>query len=471
MKLGALSVLCLVAVACQDTGIGPSRTVPTRIGVLSETSETEFHLGDTIQMRAYRLDASGLPILNDTVEFYWTSSDTTVFTVDADGRAAFVGLGAAEVVVHLRDTTAAYAPSPRDTATGRASITGTFTVIDAGPVLSAALSYTHQCIVRAGGAAFCRGLNADGQLGDASQMTRTDWVAVTGGQSFISITSGRDHTCALRTDGHASCWGRGHRGQIGNGNTTSLSNPTPIEVLGGHQWSMLDAGGHAATCGIVTTDNVPYCFGHNDFGQVGREPLAGSDPAVAPIAGSHHMVSILTEHGYTCGLETDGAVYCTGFPGDATNTALSPTAIGTGIPSRISGAAVLTSISIGYAHGCGLTAAGVAWCWGENESGQLGSGDEVGSGNLRQVVGAPAFRSIHAFDQASCGITSSGDSWCWGRNTFWALGRMNRDLKSSVARRVKVPAKLKWIQSGDEKPEATCAITESGQLVCWGGGY
>ena len=464
----------LLFVACRRDGPNdPPARAPTRIAVLWD-GEGPLHMGDTVRVRAYRLDSEGLPIVPDTVSFAWTTTDPSVLTVDDTGLVAIVGLGSAEVVARLRGTGVVPTPSPRDTATGRLEMKGTYTVIDPGPVLTATFGELYECIVRVGGQAYCRGLNLYGTLGDGTNTDRSDWSPVAGGLVFESIVAGRAHTCGLTQDHRAYCWGRGHHGQLGNGIRSLVSTNVPIPAAPALRFTMIDAGGHGATCGISVADSIPYCFGHNDYGQVGREPLSDHDTVVAPVSGSHRMRAVYTRDWTMCGLETDGSAHCAGHYGPGTNTIYptGPVQPASGALTKIGGTAVLTRISIGDENSCGLTATGVAYCWGYNFNGELGTGDYIDSGSLRAVTGVPPFSSIHAFHYGACGITLEGDAWCWGTNEQKELGRATPDpMRSATPVRVRLDVKLRWIQSGDIPTACVHAITESNQLICWGNGY
>jgi alpha-tubulin suppressor-like RCC1 family protein len=90
--------------------------------------------------------------------------------------------------------------------------------------------YRHTCGITSGGAAYCWGDNASGQLGTGSVGgTRAVPTAVVGGHAFMFIDGGRDHTCAVRTDQRAYCWGSNSHGQLGIG-PPGASTGTPQRI-------------------------------------------------------------------------------------------------------------------------------------------------------------------------------------------------------------------------------------------------
>jgi hypothetical protein len=113
---------------------------------------------------------------------------------------------------------------------------------------------------------------------------------------------------------------------------------------------------------------------------------------------------------------------------------------------------------------CGQAPDQSVWCWGRNESGQLGGG-EIGatseapvrvSGDLRAI-------SIAVTDGAACAIDVQGVAWCWGAAD---KGVVHHEGPSAVP--VAVPTPRRFFRIAADATGSVCAI-DGGQLVyCWG---
>jgi alpha-tubulin suppressor-like RCC1 family protein len=282
---------------------------------------------------------------------------------------------------------------------------------------SLALGWSHTCGLTSGGAAYCWGYNIDGEVGDGTttnpQLTPTP---VAGGLTFTSLAVGGAHTCALTSGGAAYCWGWNANGQIGDGTATSRLTPTP--VAGGLTFTSLALGG-AHTCAL-TSGGAAYCWGANDFGQLG-DGNATSRLTPTPVAGGLTFTSLALGGGHTCGLTSGGAAYCWGNNqlgelGDGTlgTSRLTPTPVAGGLP--------FTSLALGEFHTCGLTSGGTAYCWGDNTSGQVGDGTTTYRLTPTPVAGGLTFTSLAVRGLHTCGLTRGGAAYCWGDNRYGAIG-------------------------------------------------
>lgn len=133
---------------------------------------------------------------------------------------------------------------------------------------------SHFCGIVGGGDAYCWGDGGDGQLGSRTWMNEPEpvrvagglqWAALTVAGSFNSYDRGR-HTCGVTTDARAYCWGWNLNGQLGDGST--INRTAPAAVAGTSlEWAYVDAG-YDHTCGATQAGDL-YCWGSNDYGQLG----------------------------------------------------------------------------------------------------------------------------------------------------------------------------------------------------------
>jgi alpha-tubulin suppressor-like RCC1 family protein len=131
----------------------------------------------------------------------------------------------------------------------------------------------------------------------------------------------------------------------------------------------------------------------------------------------------------------------------------------------------------GSNHSCALRAGGGVRCWGANGSGQLGYGNtdavgddetpaDAGDVPLPGPVASLAAGSVH-----TCAVLESGDVVCWGSNYSGQLGLGTTDnigddeLVDGATGIVPLPGPAVEVAAGLEH---TCARLESGDVVCWG---
>ena len=80
------------------------------------------------------------------------------------------------------------------------------------------------------------------------------------------------------------------------------------------------------------------------------------------------------------------------------------------------------TIAAGFDHACALAPAGEAYCWGSNDSGELGDGSDSLRAEPTRVTGGLSFASISAGHNRTCAIASAGELYCWGKNAFGQIG-------------------------------------------------
>ncbi len=194
-------------------------------------------------------------------------------------------------------------------------------VIVGDPVVSIATGSLHSCAAFMDGRVACWGANGAGQLGlDTMGMDAALPQAVTGISNAVEVVAGRNHTCARLGDGSVSCWGGNGHGQVGNGTMTQMPTPTPVMLSG----SVTAIGtGPSASHSCAVTDSGASCWGANATGQLG-DGMTMDVPMPTPMTLLETMPSQVRTGGastgamtpgFTCVLQTTGAVQCIGDGG------------------------------------------------------------------------------------------------------------------------------------------------------------
>ena len=297
------------------------------------------------------------------------------------------------------------------------------------------IGYAHTCALTAEGKAYCWGLNSQGRLGNNSTTNSRIPVAVQmpAGVSFQSIAAGYAHTCALTNEGKAYCWGLNSQGQLGNNSTTNSSTPVAVQMPAGVSFKSI-AAGYYHTCAL-TNEGKAYCWGKNQYGQLGNNSTTNSSTPVAVQmpAGVARFQSIAIGYAHTCALTNEGKAYCWGWNNKGqlgnNSTTNSSTPVAVQMPAGVS----FQSIPVGIGHTCALTNEGKAYCWGWNNKGQLGNNSTTSSSTpvAVQMPAGVSFQSIAAVYYHTCALTNEGKAYCWGLNEYGQLGN-NSTTDSSI---------------------------------------
>src|SRR5436190_1581415 len=233
---------------------------------------------------------------------------------------------------------------------------------------------------------------------------------------FFQMSAGLDHTCAVTPDHRAFCWGGNTSGQLGDG--TNRPHLTPVGVSGGLEFRQVTAGAFNS-CG-VTTEDVAYCWGTNGDGPLGDGTRTMRSTPV-PVAGGHRFRRVESNGLHSCGVtDPDNLAYCWGLNddgqlGDGTRTTrLRPVLVSSTLHWR--------QVTVGFVHTCGVTIDFHAYCWGKNTNGELGDGTTTTRFTPVAVVGGLDFGQLTAGASFTCGKTLTNEAYCWGGNPAGSLG-------------------------------------------------
>ena len=347
------------------------------------------------------------------------------------------------------------------------------------PSVALTMGFASSCALTTSGQASCWGANTAGELGTGDSLTSESHAVSVTGASFVALSSADQSTCGLSDAGTVSCWG-----QIPNlGPGTPVSSPTPVAQPAGPAKFVAISTGLRYVCGL-DAGGAAYCWGANSRGQLGvGDTLVRAQPTL--VMGGLTFKSIGTAVIHSCGLTTAGVVYCWGSnqegalgTGAAINAIVSSPAPVTGLPA-------IASLGVGGVVTCGVDGSGVAYCWGSNRSGEVGSG--VATLNVlltpTLVSGGLHFKSIqpgriNSIIQSTCAIATDGSPYCWGLDDKTQLGAAapsSCPTLASVPPTAQLCAPAPIVVSGLGAVTAlvpgidhACAITTSKQVMCWG---
>lgn len=299
-----------------------------------------------------------------------------------------------------------------------------------------AAGWDHTCVRTGAGHVLCWGRNDDGELGDGIEETipndvdRADAVAVLDLADAVDLVSHQSASCVIRGAERAvSCWGDEGSDRFGDPDLPSDGDhEVPAPLVGVRDVLQVALGGVLQLC--VRTPSEILCTGSNANGALG---LADSGirtriPMVMPgLPSTETPVDVATggpsATGHTCVVMTDGLVYCTGSNNDGQcgRDPADATALMGVMP--VPGLSDVVDVEAGGAFTCALDASGGVWCWGDNDSGQLGRPPVGFDATPTLVPGIPPMRAIIAGPFFVLAISTDEAIWTWGNNSYGQLGR------------------------------------------------
>jgi alpha-tubulin suppressor-like RCC1 family protein len=358
-----------------------------------------------------------------------------------------------------------------------------------------AAGYSHTCALKSDNSVFCWGYNAEGELGNDSDVdslvpVQVKGVGGSGNLSGVSqISAGNSHTCAVKSDGSVFCWGYNFEGELGN--NSDVDSLTPVQVVGVDAIGFLAGvsqieGGGYHTCALKS-DNSVFCWGYGGSGELGNGDTADSltPVQVVDVGGIGNLggVSQLSVgESSSCAMKADGTIFCWGWNmdgqlgDDSTTDSSTPVqVVGVGGSGNFTGG---IQLAVGGYHACAIKSDGSVFCWGDNGSDQLGDNSNADSSAPVQVRGVTLMvpfedaSQVVAGDGYSCAL-KSGAVYCWGLNSDGRLGN-NTGLNMRVPRQVVGEGgigMLTGVQQISAGKDHACALTVGGAVYCWGYNY
>jgi alpha-tubulin suppressor-like RCC1 family protein len=291
----------------------------------------------------------------------------------------------------------------------------------------------------------------------------------------------------VTADGAAFCWGV-DKTQLGqeltdpeicvgaNGLVGQPCSREPVRV-GAEGGFLAVASGDFHTCGL-DHEGAVWCWGSDSNGQLASNTLGPCGEfdfpcSFAPVRvpGERRFLSVTAGSIHSCALDDGGEAWCWGNNDDGQLG--HQAAQGRHVPYPAAGGLPFTQVAAGRRHTCGLAADGAIHCWGDNSGGQLGVGTTAAAGSAVRVKSSAVFVAVSAGWWHTCALDADGAAWCWGSDQFGQLGIELDEPESCPASEScrTVPARVdggrRFIAVGAGGAHS-CALSADRSAYCWG---
>jgi alpha-tubulin suppressor-like RCC1 family protein len=225
----------------------------------------------------------------------------------------------------------------------------------------------------------------------------------------------------------------------------------------------------------MTAPDQPLCWSEGPFDEPTYNRLRGvfRDVPTDDMAGGGPLTSLETGTELGCVLDADGLAYCWGdgpLGIDGRYKSRAPVAVDT--TGALAGK-TLVDITAGESHACAVDDAGKAYCWGEDNFGEVGNGgggptqvpEAVKDGG---VLDGEVLVEIEAGQFNTCALSDDGDVFCWGGWLGDGSGTTSQkpvrtDLSQIPGGETPASLHVAW--------DTPCLITDAGHAYCWGSSY
>lgn len=193
------------------------------------------------------------------------------------------------------------------------------------------------------------------------------------------------------------------------------------------------SAGQNHTCAVRQGD--VYCWGNNDHGQLGLLPTAtpggkSNTPVKVPNFGAGFgqgkaIVKVYAGGTHTCAIDLDGSIFCWGANDSLQLGSGTQDANPHPVPAKVpvpNGTGVVMA-GLGDKNSCAVSSNGDVICWGANDVGQNGGPVTSTVMTPTRVSGVSSASMVSAGAGHACAVSaSSGQLTCWGRNTVGEVG-------------------------------------------------
>lgn len=279
-----------------------------------------------------------------------------------------------------------------------------------------------------------------------------------------------------------AAWGTNAYGQLGNNGISNQSAPVSVTTRGqmaGKTVTRLAAGQFHSLA--LTADGHLFSWGNNSSGQLGNNSTQKTrvpvDVDASGVLAGKVLVAVAAGNDHSLAIASDGMAYAWGFnnsgqlgSGNLTQS-LVPVAVNTS--GGLTGKA-LVAVAAGNGHSLALSSEGLVYSWGSNAYGALGH-TSLGNGSIPVAVdtsGVLASKTIVAISGGnffSLALSSDGQVFSWGYNGFGQLGN-NSTTSSTAPVIVNTSGELsgKSVVAVAAGYAHSLALTADGKVFAWG---
>ncbi|RKG89192.1 hypothetical protein D7W82_07985 [Corallococcus sp. CA049B] len=308
----------------------------------------------------------------------------------------------------------------------------------------------------------CGGMQPDAS-GDTE--TATARQALTVVKVPQSVAAGAYHSLFLKKDGTVWAWGQNVAGQLGTGGTSGTPQSQPGRVNGLPSIKAVAAGiGHSLALDV--SGNV-WAWGQNASGQAGLG--TAGNPVLVPtkVAALSNVQAIAANGNFSLALGADGRLWAWGQNASG-QVGTGNTSAAVAMPVVVQGLPTVRAMAAGVNHALALATDGKVWGWGLNTSAQAGTGATSAAVLAPvQVAGLPLAKAVAAGAGHSLIVDEQfGNVWAWGQNTFGQVG-----TGSTSATPVVTPVPVNGVFAVTRLVaghNSSLAIVGNGLTVAWG---
>ena len=208
-----------------------------------------------------------------------------------------------------------------------------------------------------------------------------------------------------------------------------------------------------------------FCWGENDYGQVGNGEQSGDPTAYTPqeVQINTRFVSVSAGARHSLAIDEHGTLWGWGKLEDPEEGENNPFE-GVKTPKQLMIGKKYVYAEAGSECSFAIDTEGKLWAWGLNREGQLGDGKTTSSNEAIHVVPKKNFSSVSSYSSVTYAIDTDGYLWGWGDSYKYGMGDGTTDRK--LTPRAIMPEK-KFVQVTTNGTKAY-AIDEEGNLWGWG---